>query len=102
MDWGRQNLLAVGLANHVYLWDAAVGDIILLKKMEDENNFICSVSWSKDGNFLAVGTSDCKVEVIQEGFDCGIFVVVKICNRSITLPEKSFVVWCSDLSKKAS
>lgn len=63
MDWGRQNLLAVGLANHVYLWNAAVGDIILLKKMEEDNNFICSVSWSKEGNFLAVGTSDCKVEL---------------------------------------
>lgn len=64
MDWGRQNILAVGLANHVYLWDAAAGGIVLLKKMEDDNEYICSVSWSKDGNFLAVGTSDCKVEVI--------------------------------------
>ncbi|RXN25856.1 cell division cycle 20-like protein [Labeo rohita] len=63
MDWGRQNILAVGLANHVYLWDAAAGGIVLLKKMEDDNEYICSVSWSKDGNFLAVGTSDCKVEL---------------------------------------
>uniref|UniRef100_A0A8C2F236 Cell division cycle 20 homolog n=1 Tax=Cyprinus carpio TaxID=7962 RepID=A0A8C2F236_CYPCA len=63
MDWGRQNLLAVGLANHVYLWDAGAGDIVLLKKMEDDSEYICSVSWSKDGNFLAVGTSDCKVEL---------------------------------------
>lgn len=65
MDWGRQNLLAVGLASHVYLWDAGAGDIVLLKKMEDDNEYICSVSWSKDGNFLAIGTSDCKVEVID-------------------------------------
>ncbi|XP_062843731.1 cell division cycle protein 20 homolog isoform X2 [Trichomycterus rosablanca] len=63
MDWGRQNLLAVALAEHVYLWDAAVGDIVLLKKMEEENGYICAVSWSKDGNFLAIGTSDCKVEL---------------------------------------
>ncbi|XP_052405526.1 cell division cycle protein 20 homolog isoform X2 [Carassius gibelio] len=63
MDWGRQNLLAVGLANHVYLWDAGAGDIVLLKKMEDDGEHICSVSWSKDGNFLAIGTSDCKVEL---------------------------------------
>lgn len=63
MDWGRQNVLAVGLANQVYLWDAGMGSIVLLKKMEDDNEYICSVSWSKDGNFLAVGTSDCKVEL---------------------------------------
>lgn len=65
MDWGRQNVLAVGLANQVYLWDAGMGSIVLLKKMEDDNEYICSVSWSKDGNFLSVGTSDCKVEVID-------------------------------------
>ncbi|XP_051554744.1 cell division cycle protein 20 homolog [Myxocyprinus asiaticus] len=63
IDWGRQNMLAVGLTSDVYLWDAAAGDIVLLKKMEDEHGYICSVSWSKDGNFLAIGTSDCKVEL---------------------------------------
>lgn len=72
MDWGRQNLLAVGLANHVYLWDAGAGEIVLLKKMEDDSEYICSVSWSKDGNFLSIGTSDCKVEVIGYFFlGCG-------------------------------
>ncbi|KAL7841984.1 hypothetical protein SRHO_G00236730 [Serrasalmus rhombeus] len=63
MDWGRQNLLAVALSEQVYLWDAAQGDITLLKKMEEENSYICSVSWSRDGNFLAIGTSTCKVEL---------------------------------------
>ncbi|XP_076837495.1 cell division cycle protein 20 homolog isoform X2 [Brachyhypopomus gauderio] len=63
MDWGKHNLLAVALSEQVYLWDAAPGDITMLKKMEDENDFICSVSWSNDGNFLAIGTSDCKVEL---------------------------------------
>ncbi|KAI4898160.1 hypothetical protein NFI96_024924 [Prochilodus magdalenae] len=63
MDWGRQNLLAVALSEHVYLWDAAQGDIVLLKKMEEENSYVSSVSWSKDGNFLAIGTSTSKVEL---------------------------------------
>lgn len=63
MDWGRLNVLAVALSEYVYLWDAALGQIVLLKKMEEENGYVSSVSWSKDGNFLAIGTSDCKVEV---------------------------------------
>ncbi|KAK3513589.1 hypothetical protein QTP70_025368 [Hemibagrus guttatus] len=63
MDWGKLNILAVALSEHVYLWDAALGQIVLLKKMEEENGYISSISWSKDGNFLAVGTSDCKVEL---------------------------------------
>lgn len=63
MEWGRLNVLAVALAEHVYLWDASTGSIVLLKRMEEENEYISSVSWSKDGNFLAIGTSECKVEV---------------------------------------
>lgn len=63
MDWGRLNVLAVALSAYVYLWDAEMGQIVLLKKMEEENGYISSLSWSKDGNFLAIGTSECKVEV---------------------------------------
>lgn len=63
IDWGRLNVLAVALSEYVYLWDAALGQVVLLKKMEEENEYISSVSWSKDGHFLAIGTSDCKVEV---------------------------------------
>lgn len=62
MDWGSRNILAVGLSNTVYLWDAATGTIMLLMRMEPDD-YVSSVSWSKDGTFLAVGTSDCKVQV---------------------------------------
>ncbi|XP_028832431.1 cell division cycle protein 20 homolog [Denticeps clupeoides] len=63
MDWGKQNLLAVALNHTVYIWDASKGDILQLMKMEQEEDYISSVSWSKDGNFLAIGTSDCKVQL---------------------------------------
>lgn len=63
MDWGKHNILTVALNEHVYLWDASRGDIILLTKMEDENGYICSVSWSKEGKFLAIGTSENTVEL---------------------------------------
>lgn len=63
LDWSSRNLLAVALHNSVYLWDATQGDIVLLMKMEREEDYICSVSWIKEGNFLAIGTSDCKVQV---------------------------------------
>ncbi|XP_066508568.1 cell division cycle protein 20 homolog [Hoplias malabaricus] len=63
MDWGRENMLAVALSGNVYVWDAVQGDILLLKQMEDENGYISSLSWSKDGSFLAIGTSDCIVEL---------------------------------------
>ncbi|XP_036410690.1 cell division cycle protein 20 homolog [Megalops cyprinoides] len=63
MDWSSQNLLAVALHNSVYLWNANQGDITLLMMMEREEDYICSVSWIKEGNYLAIGTSDHKVQL---------------------------------------
>uniref|UniRef100_A0A8C5EKH3 CDC20/Fizzy WD40 domain-containing protein n=1 Tax=Gouania willdenowi TaxID=441366 RepID=A0A8C5EKH3_GOUWI len=63
LDWSSRNFLAVALHDSVYLWDASRGDIILLMKMAHEEDYICSLSWTKEGNYLAVGTSDCKVQL---------------------------------------
>ncbi|XP_062336789.1 cell division cycle protein 20 homolog [Osmerus eperlanus] len=63
IDWSSRNLLAVALHNSVYLWDATQGDIILLMKTEQVDDYICSVSWTKEGNYLAIGTRDCKVQL---------------------------------------
>ncbi|XP_056148740.1 cell division cycle protein 20 homolog [Lampris incognitus] len=61
IDWSSQNILAVALHNSVYLWDATQGDITLLTKMERDEDYISSVCWTKDGNYLSIGTSDNKV-----------------------------------------
>uniref|UniRef100_A0A7N6C3Z7 CDC20/Fizzy WD40 domain-containing protein n=1 Tax=Anabas testudineus TaxID=64144 RepID=A0A7N6C3Z7_ANATE len=63
LDWSSRNVLAVALHNSVYLWDATQGDITLLMKMERDEDYICSLSWTKEGSYLAVGTSDCKVQL---------------------------------------
>ncbi|KAI3374942.1 hypothetical protein L3Q82_021480, partial [Scortum barcoo] len=63
LDWSSRNVLAVALHNSVYLWDASQGDIILLMKLEREEDYICSLSWTKEGSYLAIGTSDCKVQL---------------------------------------
>ncbi|XP_028283650.1 cell division cycle protein 20 homolog [Parambassis ranga] len=62
-DWSSQNLLAVALNNNVYLWNATQGDIIFLMKLECEEDYVCSLNWTKDGSYLAIGTSDCKVQL---------------------------------------
>jgi len=40
----------------VYLWNASDGTIDLLMEMEDEEDYVSSVSWTADGAHLAVGT----------------------------------------------
>ncbi|KAF7653013.1 hypothetical protein LDENG_00088200 [Lucifuga dentata] len=63
LEWSSRNILAVALHNSVYLWDATQGDITLLMNLEREEEYICSVSWTKEGNYLAIGTSDYKVQL---------------------------------------
>jgi len=48
--------VAVGLGSCVYLWNASSGDIVKLVNMDDMDT-ICSLKWSADGNFLAIGDS---------------------------------------------
>ncbi|CAJ1072248.1 cell division cycle protein 20 homolog [Xyrichtys novacula] len=62
-DWSSRNVLAVALHNSVYLWDAEQGGVTPLMNLELEQNYICSLSWAKEGSCLAIGTSDCKVEL---------------------------------------
>ena len=59
------NHLAVALGGHVYLWNAGTGDIRPLLEMEDQEEYVSSVSWIKEGNVLAVGTSNAQVQVGQ-------------------------------------
>ncbi|KAM6989601.1 cell division cycle protein 20 homolog [Tautogolabrus adspersus] len=62
-DWSSRNVLAVALQNSVYLWDASQGDITLLTRLECEEDYICSLCWTKEGSYLAIGTSDGKVQL---------------------------------------
>ena len=63
VDWSPGNVLAVALDNSVYLWSASTGDILQLLQMEQPGDYISSVAWIKEGNYLAVGTSSAEVQV---------------------------------------
>lgn len=63
IDWSSGNVLAVALDNSVYLWSASSGDILQLLQMEQPGDYVSSVAWIKEGNYLAVGTSSAEVQV---------------------------------------
>ncbi|XP_035393924.1 cell division cycle protein 20 homolog [Cygnus olor] len=63
IDWSSQNFLAVALDNSVYLWNCTSGEIIHLLQMEHPDDYVSSVSWIKEGNYLAVGTSNAEVQL---------------------------------------
>ncbi|CAL9144933.1 unnamed protein product [Musa hybrid cultivar] len=59
LDWGSNNVLAIGLEDAVYLWDAANESTKLLQPEEDRGPITC-IRWSPDCAVLAVafGNSD--------------------------------------------
>ncbi|BEJ13182.1 hypothetical protein CspHIS471_0303560 [Cutaneotrichosporon sp. HIS471] len=61
VDWSGANRVAIGLEKQPYVWDAETGDIIILGP-ESETN-VCSVSWSPDGAYLAIGKEQGAVEI---------------------------------------
>lgn len=62
VDWGSQDVLAVGLGSSVYLWDGASGSVNQLCDLGD-NESICSVSWIGSGTHVAIGTNSGLVEI---------------------------------------
>lgn len=63
LDWNVNNILAVALAGHVYLWNAGTGEIEQLMELDEATEIVCSVSWVKEGTHLAIGTSLADVQL---------------------------------------
>lgn len=63
MDWGSRNVLAVALAELVYLWLADTGGIEQLCETELADDTISSVSFINGGRYLAVGTNSNQVQI---------------------------------------
>ncbi|KAI7889821.1 WD40-repeat-containing domain protein [Mucor mucedo] len=58
LSWSKKNVVAIGLDTVVYLWNADNEDITVLK--HDAKDQVNSLSWSEDGECLAVGSGDGK------------------------------------------
>ncbi|KAH7538393.1 cell division cycle 20.2, cofactor of APC complex [Ziziphus jujuba] len=63
LDWGSCNVLAIALANTVYLWDASDGSTSELVTVDEENGPVTSVSWAADGRHIAVGLNNSEVQL---------------------------------------
>ncbi|KAJ2444288.1 WD repeat-containing protein slp1, partial [Coemansia sp. RSA 2424] len=62
LDWSLGNILAIGLDQSVYLWNATSGEVNLLCQLQGDP-YVSSVKWTTDGAYLAVGTSDGDVQI---------------------------------------
>ena len=55
VDWGPNDVLAVGLGDCVYLWSRESGQVDQLCKLDGDS--VTSVGWIQRGSHLAIGTS---------------------------------------------
>lgn len=62
LDWSSKNILAVGLAHHIYLWSGNTGKVVKLNDLGSRNS-VTSIDWCKSGNFIAIGTHKGNVEI---------------------------------------
>ena len=65
LDWSKTNVLGVALGDSIYLWNASDGSIQQLMQTQGEGSHVTSLSWipGAQGNYMAVGTSDHKVQI---------------------------------------
>jgi cell division cycle 20-like protein 1, cofactor of APC complex len=64
IDWSAKDVLAVGLGERVYLWNARDSTVTQLVELGKGDN-IASVSWSMSGKRLAVGSTHGEVSVMD-------------------------------------
>lgn len=70
LDWSSTNLVAIALSESVYIWNAETGDVGCLCSVNTGANgediteeIVCSVRFSEDGSYLAVGTSSGPIQI---------------------------------------
>ena len=61
LDWGAQNVVAVGLDKDVYLWNGYTANVAKLTSLH--NDKVTSVRWSGRGGHLMVGSDVGKVQL---------------------------------------
>ncbi|GAA5942185.1 WD40 repeat domain-containing protein [Sporobolomyces koalae] len=71
LDWSSTNLVAIGLAESVYVWNAATGAVTELCHVGSgdasieggTDEYVCSVKFTEDGSHLAVGLASGPIQV---------------------------------------
>ncbi|ORX61009.1 WD40 repeat-like protein [Piromyces finnis] len=59
LDWSSKNIVAIALDSKIYLWNANNGDVnVICEDTSKVGGDVCSISWTQDGKYLGVGTSE--------------------------------------------
>lgn len=62
LAWSLTNLLAIGLEDTVYVWNASTGSVGLLCELPNKT-MVTSLKWSEDGSYISIGKDDGFIEI---------------------------------------
>lgn len=63
LDWSSNGHLAVALGGTVYILNTSSGGISQLFDDPSESAYVSSLTWNKNGKYLAIGSSNTDVQV---------------------------------------
>ncbi|XP_074138608.1 cell division cycle protein 20 homolog B isoform X2 [Sminthopsis crassicaudata] len=63
LDWSSEGLLALALGSTVHIWNGESHDGMGSIDLSLYCNYISSISWIKEGGYLAIGTSEGEVQL---------------------------------------
>lgn len=62
LAWSLSNLLAIGLEDAAYVWNASTGSVGLLCELPNKTA-VTSLKWSDDGSYISIGKDDGFIEI---------------------------------------
>ena len=87
VDWSKQNIVAVGLDNKLYTWNAKHSNVNFISELSGEDSYYSSLSFINNGQFLISCSNEGNIfirdienekdEIIYKGLSKG-----RICNIS--------------------
>lgn len=106
LAWSNTNLLAIGLDDAVYVWNASTGSVGLLCELS--GTLVTSLRWSEDGLYVSIGRDDGLVEIWDietntklRTLDCGLhhtrIAAQAWCQHVLTLGSKTGHLFHSDV-----
>ncbi|KAI5184284.1 cell division cycle 20, cofactor of APC complex [Nematocida homosporus] len=81
LDWSSEDIIALGLSDHLYLWNARTRSVQRLTGTS-ESNYVAGLAFSPEG-LLAMGTSEGRVEI----FDLDKKKIMDLPQRNCRVPS---------------
>ena len=113
VDWSKQDIVAVGLDNKLYTWNAKISEVSLLSDLDDLYNYYSSLAYNNDGKILISCSNDGTIYVrnveksknlkIYRDFSEGRICVVSPMNSNpniFSIGAKDLVIKTIDLRSK--